>query len=70
LNWFLIPKFGINGAALASSIGYSVAGIVLLLFLLRESKMNWRDFIIPRWRELIGHFEWIRTEGIRLHRTI
>ena len=70
LSWFLIPKLGINGAALASSIGYTVAGILLLLFLLREAKMNWRDFIVPRWREIIGHFEWFRTEGIRLYRTI
>src|SRR5262249_37788878 len=37
LNLFLIPRFGIVGAASASGVSYSVAATILLLVFRRES---------------------------------
>ncbi|MEK6647172.1 MAG: oligosaccharide flippase family protein [Candidatus Firestonebacteria bacterium] len=38
LNIFLIPKFGIIGASISSSISYSIAGVMSLIAFLRISK--------------------------------
>jgi len=36
-NWFLIPRFGISGAAVSTAISYSVAALILLVMFVRES---------------------------------
>jgi O-antigen/teichoic acid export membrane protein len=37
LNWFLIPRYGIAGAAVSSTVSYSLAAMVLLVMFVRES---------------------------------
>jgi O-antigen/teichoic acid export membrane protein len=37
LNWVLIPRFGISGAAVSTAVSYSVAALVLLVVFVRES---------------------------------
>lgn len=44
-NIILIPKLGINGAAMASTISYSLATLVLLVFFLKETKCRLRDIL-------------------------
>lgn len=46
LNLYLIPNFGISGAALASSISYSVSAIIGLLWFIKITHCNWRDVLI------------------------
>ena len=45
LNFFLIPKFGINGAALASMISLSVWNLIMVYFVKRE--FGFYTFYIP-----------------------
>jgi O-antigen/teichoic acid export membrane protein len=40
LNLFLIPKYGISGAAIASSVSYTVSAILILIPYSRISKVN------------------------------
>jgi len=39
LNFYLIPKYGINGAAISSSISYSLGVLVLLIIYLKHKKV-------------------------------
>lgn len=43
LDFFLIPKMGIAGAALASSISYSIATMVVLIFFIKISGLNFLE---------------------------
>jgi O-antigen/teichoic acid export membrane protein len=42
----LIPALGITGAAIASSLSYSVSSLLLLVMFLRMSKLTWRQTMI------------------------
>lgn len=46
-NYLLIPSFGIEGAALASSVAYSCITLLFLLLLRREHHLSIRDLFIP-----------------------
>lgn len=61
LDWVLIPQWGVVGAAVASTVGYTAAGVVLLAFFLREAGIGWREALLPRVDELIGHWNWVKT---------
>ena len=52
LNLLLIPRMGISGAALASTISYSVTAIVVLVAFLRISGNNWVDTILLKREDL------------------
>lgn len=60
LNAYLIPRYGIRGAAIGTSTSYSVAAGLLYLFFLRESGLPWHAPLIPktedldRWKRLGG----------------
>ncbi len=47
LNIFLIPRYGINGAAVASTISYTAATIVLVWLFARYTRVPVLDLIIP-----------------------
>jgi stage V sporulation protein B len=55
LDWYLIPRMGIQGAALASSIAYFVAGGYLVIVLKRELKTSWRNLLLPTRNELLAY---------------
>ena len=61
LDLLLIRPWGIVGAATASTVGYTAAGAVLLIFFLRDSKLDWREVLLPRWDELVGHWHWVKV---------
>lgn len=48
LNIFLIPKYGIVGAAFATAVGYTSACVILIGFFCAESRLGWLDVLIPR----------------------
>jgi O-antigen/teichoic acid export membrane protein len=48
LNVFMIPAFGISGAALATSISYSVAALMLMVAYHRESGIALSEVVIPQ----------------------
>ncbi len=55
LNWVMIPKFGICGAALASLISYAVSSCMWIVYYRRESGTPLRELII-RWEDIIYLF--------------
>jgi O-antigen/teichoic acid export membrane protein len=62
LDWTLIPRWSVVGAATASTVGYTAAGGVLLAFFLRDSGLSWRDVLVPKMHELAGY--WRRLTGL------
>lgn len=46
-DFLLIPRMGITGAALATTIAYSFSLIVTLIFFVRESQLQLKDFLTP-----------------------
>lgn len=55
----LIPLFGINGAAITSSLAYLISLIYLLYYFNKEIKTKWRNWILT-WRDFKDTIELIR----------
>jgi O-antigen/teichoic acid export membrane protein len=55
LDFLLIPRFGIQGAALASSAAYLGSGIYLLSVIQRKLKTSWKNLLLPSLTELQGY---------------
>lgn len=51
-NILLIPRMGISGAALASTISYTVGALVVLAVFLRISKNSWVDTVLLKREDL------------------
>lgn len=51
-NVILIPRLGIAGAALASSLSYSVASIITIALFVRETGVPLSSVLVPRWSDL------------------
>jgi O-antigen/teichoic acid export membrane protein len=49
----LIPRFGIIGAALASSLSYSTNGLLALFFHVKATGSNPIDILVPRKSDLV-----------------
>src|SRR5262249_21364575 len=47
LDILLIPRMGIAGAALASSVAYTIYGVLLLVALRHELQVSWSAILIP-----------------------
>jgi O-antigen/teichoic acid export membrane protein len=62
LNWLLIPRFAVAGAAFASTLSYTLAGTLLLYFFSRETGIAWAQILLPKRSELAGHLKWARSE--------
>lgn len=54
INLVLIPRFGILGAAIASSITHAFAGLMFLYYFVRVSGVRVRDILILKRRDLIN----------------
>ncbi len=48
LNLFMIPKFGISGAALATSFSYTLAAAMVLVPFRRDSGVALREALVPK----------------------
>lgn len=44
-NLLLIPRLGVSGAAVASSISYSLLGLIVTWYYLRETRLSWKALI-------------------------
>jgi O-antigen/teichoic acid export membrane protein len=52
LNWFLIPRFGIEGAALANGLSYGTAAMILLVVFVRQSGHTVRETLVVGEKDL------------------
>jgi len=57
LNFFWIPRFGIEGAALASTVSYTVAGVILLVMVKMESNIPIMKMLIVDTSDLKAYKE-------------
>jgi O-antigen/teichoic acid export membrane protein len=64
LNVWLIPRYGIEGAAMGTSISYSVAAGLLYLFFLRESGLAWHAPLVPTSADL-ARWQGLGREALR-----
>ena len=51
-NIVLVPHMGISGAAIASSISYSILSLMLIHYYLRETGLSWRT-LVPRLSDVL-----------------
>ncbi len=59
-NLMLIPRMGISGAALASTISYSALSLVVTWYYLRETGLRW-TVLVPRWSDMLTYRPlWLR----------
>jgi O-antigen/teichoic acid export membrane protein len=68
LNLLLIPRIGISGAALASTVSYSVSAVVVLAAFLKISGNSWIDTILLKREDLkiyTGVLSTVRSLNIR-----
>lgn len=64
LDLLLIPRMGINGAALASTAAYSVQTVLLGVFLKRQLQVPWKSFLIPTVDEFAAYqLAWLRFKA-------
>jgi O-antigen/teichoic acid export membrane protein len=69
LDWLLIPKMGILGAALASSIAYFLDSLLILIALRHELNVPWRKLVFPVREDMQGYrsaFERVYKQTSRL----
>jgi len=53
LDLLLIPRFGIIGAAIASTLSYSTSTVVIICFFLRESTLQVRQILVPTREDVV-----------------
>lgn len=64
-NWFLIPKMGITGAALASSISYTFSAGISILFYIRISGNKISQILIPTSADFHFYMDYLKKSAIR-----
>lgn len=60
LNWVLIPRFGISGAAVSTAVSYSVAALILLVMFVRESGYTVAQTVLVGRAEIGEYFRRVR----------
>jgi Na+-driven multidrug efflux pump len=55
LDFALIPRMGIRGAALASSITYFLQTMMIGMALKSVIKVSWKTLLIPSYAELVHY---------------
>jgi O-antigen/teichoic acid export membrane protein len=66
LDFILIPRMGIRGAALASSVAYLINSVILLLALRHELQVPWRSLLVPSRAEFLRYQQlWLRIVARR-----
>jgi O-antigen/teichoic acid export membrane protein len=61
LNAFLIPRYGIAGAAVSTSVSYGLAALILLVMFVRESGHSVAETLLVRPAELARHLRSARA---------
>ncbi|MEO7765799.1 MAG: polysaccharide biosynthesis C-terminal domain-containing protein, partial [Ferruginibacter sp.] len=56
-DYFLIPKYGINAAAMVSSIGYFVYLLFVLRIFVKEHNVLWSSFFIIKANDFVVLFK-------------
>jgi O-antigen/teichoic acid export membrane protein len=60
LNSYLIPRYGIAGAAVSTSVSYGIAALILLVMFVRESGHTVAETLFVRPAEIASHLRRVR----------
>ena len=60
LNYFFIQRWSINGAAIASTVSYTVCGLSFLIFFVHETKSSPRDLLFFKKQDVTELIHFIR----------
>ncbi|MGD9160756.1 MAG: polysaccharide biosynthesis C-terminal domain-containing protein [Desulfobacteraceae bacterium] len=52
LNYLMIPQYGINGAAISSSISYAISTLIILVFFLRKTGLAWDEVLLVKKKDV------------------
>lgn len=52
LNYSIIPVLGINGAAIASTVSYSISGMLIIYFFLKDNDLKFRSIFTINKKEI------------------
>ena len=64
LDLLLVPRMGINGAALASSVAYTAQTILLAIALKQHLRVSWKSLLVPSLDELAAYrLTWLRFKA-------
>ena len=66
LNIYMIPKWGISGAALASSVAYILANIMVIIAFTKISRTSWFDTVIIKKADLRDYKNVISKLGTQI----
>jgi O-antigen/teichoic acid export membrane protein len=58
LDLILIPKYGVNGAALASTIAYATSAFYLVWAYYKFSKISFREILVIQKQDIISYFKY------------
>ena len=70
LNLILIPRLGIGGAAIASSISYTIASIILFLAFINVSRIPWKDTLFLKSSDFSNYKKFIFSNRLWHLRTL
>jgi O-antigen/teichoic acid export membrane protein len=71
INLLLIPRWGIRGAAIASSFAYTLVTVMFTIRLRREHGLRLAELFLPRREDLAGLIERLQLGGDRkLHKAV
>jgi O-antigen/teichoic acid export membrane protein len=60
-NLVLVPRMGISGAAVSSTISYSALSLIVTWYYLRETGLRW-TVLVPRWTDVLTYRPlWLRV---------
>ncbi|MFH1037101.1 MAG: oligosaccharide flippase family protein, partial [PVC group bacterium] len=65
LNWIWIPRFGIEGAAGASTVSYSATLLARLCVYCRLSGNSWKNVLLPRRDDWLLAWKMLQNRGFR-----
>ena len=67
LNFILIPRWGISGAAVASTIAYFLQSVVIVAFFVRVSGVKATSVLLPKAADVPHYVRWVREtfKGLR-----
>jgi O-antigen/teichoic acid export membrane protein len=65
LNFLLIPRYGIAGAAISTTVSYSTAAVILLAVFVRESGDSVARVLVVRWADLLAYPRAVAAAGMR-----
>jgi Na+-driven multidrug efflux pump len=57
LNLFFIPRYGIIGAAITSSISYFLMFMIMLIYLIRFRHTTFKSLLFPSFSEICNLFK-------------